>query len=57
MMTILDQLADTGSWTIEDARSWWSDRAPGIRSAVHHRRRGESTPGPRTVAIDLERRS
>jgi eukaryotic-like serine/threonine-protein kinase len=57
MMAILDQLADTGSWTIDDARSWWSDRAPGIRSAVHHRRRGESTPGPRTVAIDLERRS
>jgi hypothetical protein len=56
MMASLDQLVEVGSWTIDDARSWWRDRAPSIRREVLDRRRGESTPGPRTVAIDLDRR-
>jgi len=57
IMAMLDRLGDVGSWTIDDARSWWRDRAPSVSREVRDRRRLQSTPGPRTVAIDLERRS
>lgn len=57
MMAMLDRLGDVGSWTIDDARSWWRDRAPSVSREVRARRRLQSSPGPRTVAIDLEQRS
>jgi serine/threonine-protein kinase len=56
MMAMLDRLGDVGSWTIDDARCWWRDRGPRVRQEARQRRRLESTPGPRTVAIDLVQR-
>lgn len=53
---MLEELGDPGGWSRAGAGRWWRERAPEVRAAVRSRHSGSSTPGPRTVAIDLERR-
>jgi serine/threonine-protein kinase len=52
----LETLDGIGRWTVEDARTWWRERAPAVMAAAKTARAVGSTPGPRTVAIDLEGR-
>ena len=56
LMALLDTLADLGAWSADDAERWWQEHAPALSSAVKAGRSAGSTPGPRTVAVDLERR-
>lgn len=56
LMTLLEGLADVSAWSMEDAERWWKEQAPRVSSAVKAGRAAGSTPGPRTVAVDLERR-
>jgi serine/threonine protein kinase len=48
---------DTPAWTREQGNAWWRERAPGVLAAVKQSRSAESTPGPHTIAVDLERRT
>jgi hypothetical protein len=57
MIVALDALDDVGSWSAKDAWDWWKDRAPAVRGAVKTARSSGSTPGPRTIAVDLAARS
>jgi eukaryotic-like serine/threonine-protein kinase len=54
---LLDALGDVGAWSMHDAEAWWRDQAPGVVRAAKVARSVGSTPGPRTVAVDLDRRS
>jgi eukaryotic-like serine/threonine-protein kinase len=45
------------AWTREQGDGWWRDRAPVVLAAVKQLRSADSTPGPRTIAVDLERRT
>jgi serine/threonine-protein kinase len=56
LANLLEPLSELGSWSRADAEQWWRERAPEVRRAVQGGRSRVSTPGPRTVAIDLERR-
>lgn len=53
----LDDLRELGTWGREEARRWWRDEAPTIRRAIEAERSARSSAGPRTVAVDLKRRS
>jgi serine/threonine-protein kinase len=57
LIELLGQLGDLGSWSSGDAQRWWQQDAPRVVQAVKAGRSVGSTPGPRTVAVDLERRS
>jgi len=48
---------DAPAWTREDGDRWWRERAPSVLAAVQEHRSADSTPGPRTIAVDLERRT
>ncbi|HTV20995.1 MAG TPA: protein kinase, partial [Polyangiaceae bacterium] len=48
---------DAPLWTRDDGERWWRERAPAVIAAVNQRRSADSTPGPRTIAIDLEQRT
>lgn len=50
-------LEGVGDWSTDDAERWWRERAPAVTKAAKVHRSAASTPGPRTVAIDLDRRS
>jgi serine/threonine-protein kinase len=56
LIRLLDELTELGVWDRSDAEQWWRERAPEVRQAIKAGRSGGSTPGPRTVAVDLERR-
>jgi hypothetical protein len=56
MATALDELDDLDAWSTQDARDWWEHHAPTVRGAVGAARSTNSTPGPRTVAVDLAAR-
>jgi serine/threonine protein kinase len=53
---LLDAL-ESPAWTRERGEDWWRDRAPALLAAVKERRSADATPGPRTIAVDLERRT
>jgi len=53
---LLDAI-EVPAWTREDGERWWRERAPSVISAAQALRSADSTPGPRTVAVDLERRT
>jgi serine/threonine-protein kinase len=53
----LAKLGDIGAWSQRDAETWWREQAPRVRQAARANRSGGSTPGPRTVAVDLDRRA
>jgi serine/threonine-protein kinase len=57
LMAMLDAVGDGGAWSRQDGDRWWLDRAPGLIETAKATRAAGSTPGPRTVAVDLERRS
>jgi serine/threonine-protein kinase len=56
MIVALDALDDVGSWSVKDAWDWWKDMAPTVRGAVKAARSSGSTPGPRTIAVDVAAR-
>jgi serine/threonine-protein kinase len=57
LMRGLDELTDIGTWTRSQAEQWWREQAPELARVVKAGRSSGSTPGPRTVAVDIERRS
>ena len=56
-LRLLDEAADAAQWTRGDAERWWRERAPEVARAVKRGRQHGSTPGPRTIAVDLDRRA
>jgi serine/threonine-protein kinase len=56
LVDLLDALEDLGEWTSADADRWWQQEAPSVARAAKASRSAGSTPGPRTVAVDLGRR-
>jgi serine/threonine-protein kinase len=44
-------------WTREHGERWWRDRAPSVIATVKQSGSSDSTPGPRTIAVDLQRRT
>jgi serine/threonine-protein kinase len=54
---LLDAIDGAGSWTREHAESWWQERAPTLIGTAKAQRSETSSPGPRTIAVDLERRT
>jgi serine/threonine-protein kinase len=49
-----------GAWTAERAKRWWKERGTGIRQEARTARRtalSSPSPGPRTIAIDLQARA
>jgi hypothetical protein len=52
----LDSIEGAGAWTREQGEAWWRERAPRVLDAARAHR-SASTPGPRTLAIDLEQRT
>jgi eukaryotic-like serine/threonine-protein kinase len=54
---LLDAIDGAGSWSREQAESWWKERAPTLIGTARAQRSEASTPGPRTIAVDLERRT
>jgi eukaryotic-like serine/threonine-protein kinase len=44
-------------WTRDQGDRWWRERAPLALAAVKQSRRGGDTPGPRTIAVDVQRRT
>jgi eukaryotic-like serine/threonine-protein kinase len=56
MIVALEELDDLGDWSVKDAGDWWKNTAPGVRGAVKAARSAGSTPGPRTIAVDLAAR-
>jgi eukaryotic-like serine/threonine-protein kinase len=57
MIVALEALDDLGTWSAKDAWDWWKNKAPSVRGAVKAARSAGSTPGPRTIAVDLAARS
>lgn len=53
---LLDAI-EAPAWTRQDGERWWRERAPRVLATVQQRRSAGSTPGPRTIAVDLERRT
>lgn len=56
LLRALEELGELGGWCRADAELWWQERAPQWVSAARAGRVRSSTPGPRTVAVDLDRR-
>jgi eukaryotic-like serine/threonine-protein kinase len=56
LLVLLDQLDDVGVWSTKDAENWWQEHAAAIRQLAKASRVVGSTPGPRTVAVDLDQR-
>jgi eukaryotic-like serine/threonine-protein kinase len=56
LATLLDAI-EVPAWTRERGEAWWRERAPGVLAAVKQRHGAEATPGPRTIAVDLEQRT
>jgi serine/threonine-protein kinase len=54
---LLETIADADGWSREQADLWWKERAPTLLDIARTQRSEASTPGPRTVAVDLERRT
>lgn len=52
-----DALGGADTWTLAQAEAWWVERAPGIIAAVRAKGSGKDSAGPRTIAVDLERRT
>lgn len=48
---------DAPVWIREQGETWWRDRAPRVLTAVKEARGAACTPGPYTIAVDLERRT
>jgi hypothetical protein len=57
LLGLLGSLGELGGWSTGDAQRWWQEEAPRVVQSVKAERSTGSTPGPRTVAVDLERRS
>jgi eukaryotic-like serine/threonine-protein kinase len=54
---LLRNVAGAEVWGCERAAAWWRERAPALIVAAKARRAKGSTPGPRTIAVDLEQRT
>jgi hypothetical protein len=52
-----DTSGGAGGWTREQADAWWKERAPVVIAAVRAKGSGNSPAGPRTIAVDLARRT
>jgi hypothetical protein len=52
-----DPIGGAGGWTRAQADAWWTERAPVVIAAVRAKGVGNSSAGPRTIAVDLERRT
>jgi serine/threonine-protein kinase len=52
----LDALEGIAPWSVAHADQWWLERAPAVKASLSQRA-PMSTPGPRTVAVDLTRRA
>jgi eukaryotic-like serine/threonine-protein kinase len=57
LMRSLLAIVELGPWSTADAERWWRDEAPEIMRQARSQRRTGGSPGPRTVAVDLDRRS
>jgi eukaryotic-like serine/threonine-protein kinase len=57
VLQALDAMTDIGSWSRADAERWWREHAPNVVRVVKSKRSSGSTPGPRTMAVDLEQRA
>jgi serine/threonine-protein kinase len=55
-VTALDALEGIAPWSVAHADQWWLERAPAVKASLSQRA-PMSTPGPRTVAVDLTRRA
>jgi eukaryotic-like serine/threonine-protein kinase len=54
---LLHGVAGAGVWEREQAERWWKERAPAVIGAARTRHGKGSAPGPRTIAVDLDRRT
>ena len=54
---LLDAIEGAGSWPRPHAEAWWKERAPALIQTAKARSSENSSPGPRTIAVDLERRT
>jgi hypothetical protein len=52
-----DTIGGAGGWTRAQADAWWTERAPVVIAAVRAKGVGDGPAGPRTIAVDLERRT
>jgi eukaryotic-like serine/threonine-protein kinase len=52
----LEALGALAGWSRADADLWWQQRAPELVRAARAQRVRSATPGPRTVAVDLDHR-
>ncbi|MEO8212523.1 MAG: serine/threonine-protein kinase [Myxococcales bacterium] len=56
IISALEPLTGIGTWTQDEAARWWRDRAPVVAQSARSQRTAGSSSGPRTVAVDVERR-
>jgi serine/threonine-protein kinase len=54
---LLQGVAGAGVWEREQAERWWKERAPAVIGAARTRHGKGSSPGPRTIAVDPDRRT
>jgi hypothetical protein len=54
---LLREVTVAAAWSREQAADWWRERAPALIVSARTRRAKGSTPGPRTIAVDLEQRT
>jgi predicted Ser/Thr protein kinase len=57
LASLLKAIPGAGVWEREQADRWWRERAPAVIAAAKQRGGGGSSPGPLTIAVDLERRT
>jgi hypothetical protein len=57
LLRLLDEASEIGQWTRREAEHWWREQAPEVARAAKLGRRQGSTPGPRTLAVDLDQRA
>jgi serine/threonine-protein kinase len=54
---LLGAIGAAGSWSREQADTWWTTRAPDLLASARTHGGAGSTPGPRTIAVDMEHRT